>query len=118
MEPSQERRKFVRLNVLTDVIYTKLSPLEKEKLSLTKNISEGGICLIAYEELKESDALDLKIYLPEDKTPIRAIGRVAWVKEFIIGDISKGRRFDVGIEFIKIVNEDINKIDKYIFTHL
>jgi len=118
MEPQDERRQFVRLNFSVDVIYHKVPPVEKEKLSLAKNISTGGICLIVYEELREQDALDLEIYLPEDKTAIQAKGRVIWVKEFIIGDISKGKRYDVGIDFLEINKNDLERINKYVFSHL
>ena len=111
----EERRKFARLNTLTDITYNRKHPLDERRLTLSKNISKGGICFIAYEELEEREVLDLNIYLPEDKKPIRVSGRVAWVKEFIIGDQPKNRRFDVGIEFIGIGDEDKNKIDKYIF---
>ena len=117
MESSQEKRKFVRLSALVDVIYNKRTATEQE-LSLTKNISQGGICLIAYDEIKEQDILDLKLYLPEDNTPLRATGRVVWVKEFTIGSINEGRRFDVGIEFIDIKEEDANRVNKYVFSHI
>jgi len=116
MEKREERRQFVRLNFLVDVVYHKVPPVEK--LSLAKNISTGGICLIVYEELKEQDTLDLEIYLPKDKTAIQAKGRVTWVKEFIIGDIPKGKRYDVGIEFLEIDKNDLEKINKYVFSHL
>ncbi len=115
MEKLQERRSFVRLNLLSDVIYTK-SPKE-ERLTFTKNISKGGICIIAYEELKKSELLDLEIYLPDDNAPINAKGKVAWSKEFIIGDKARGKRFDVGVEFVEINDSDLNKIDKYVFRH-
>lgn len=114
---AEERREFPRLNILTDVIYTKLAVQDKEKLSLTKNISQSGICIIIYEQLKDSDILDLRIYLPDDKTPIEAVGRVVWIKGFIIGDISKGKRYDAGVEFIKISAKDKDKISKYVFKH-
>jgi len=112
----EERRRFVRLSALVDIVYDKRDSLKHKKLTLAKNIGRGGICLIVYEELKKSDLLDLKIYLPESKTPINAVGRVVWVKEFIIGDISTGRRFDAGIEFIEIDKEDAKIIEKYIFS--
>jgi len=112
----QERRKFRRLNTLVDVTYAKHTSSEKEKLSLTKNISQGGICLILYDEIKSSDLLDIKIYLPDDKNPIIALGKVAWVKEFIVGSETRGKRYDAGIEFIKINEKDREKIDSYVFT--
>ena len=117
METNQERRKFVRLNTLVDVVYNKVFPAQKVEVSLTKNISKGGICLIAYDELKVSDNLDLNIYLPEDKTPVHVIGRVAWVKDFVICNIPNGKRFDVGIEFITISEQDEKKIAKYVFNY-
>jgi c-di-GMP-binding flagellar brake protein YcgR len=117
VENGQEKRKFVRLSALVDVIYNKRT-LTQNELSITRNISRGGICLIAYDELNEQDVLDLKLYLPEDKTPIRAIGKVVWVKEFIIGSIEEGKRFDVGIEFMDIKEEDANRVNKYVFSHI
>jgi c-di-GMP-binding flagellar brake protein YcgR len=117
MENDQERRRFQRLSVLVDVVYNKVSPSQKVEVSLTKNISKGGICLIAYDELKVSDNLDLNIYLPGDKIPVHVIGRVAWVKDFVICNIPDGKRFDVGIEFLTITEEDQKRIDKYVFSH-
>ena len=117
MENAQEKRKFVRLSALVDVIYNKRAVTDKE-LSITRNISQGGICLIAYDRLNEQDVLDLKLYLPEDNTPIQAIGKVVWVKEFIIGSIEEGKRYDVGIEFMDIREEDANRVNKYVFSHI
>jgi c-di-GMP-binding flagellar brake protein YcgR len=117
MSGTKERRQFVRLNVLTDVSYAKRLPSEVAKLSLSKNIGAGGICLIVYEEMRESEILDLKIYLPEGLSPVSAVGKIVWVKEFVVGDDLKGKRYDVGIEFIKIDKEDLKKIQKYVFSH-
>jgi c-di-GMP-binding flagellar brake protein YcgR len=116
--PQEERRKYVRLNTLVDVAYNKHTrkPQEESSLRLSKNISKEGICLIVYEEFKKDDLLDLKIYFPNVKTPIDALARVAWVSEFSIGD-SIGKRYDVGIEFIKISESDKDKIDQYVFSH-
>lgn len=115
----EEKRKFSRLSILADVAYNKKDATEKEKLSFTKNVGKGGICLIAYEELKVSDVLDLKILLPEEEKPLSVFGKVIWVKKFSIGigNISQNERFDVGIEFLNINESDQEKINKYIFSH-
>jgi len=119
MEENKERRKFVRLNALVDVVYAKQDSASVDtKLSLAKNISKGGICLILYEKPKTSDLLQLKIYLPEDAPPIVALGKVAWSKEFTIGEPSSGKRYDAGIEFLKINNKDLSRVNKYIFRYL
>jgi c-di-GMP-binding flagellar brake protein YcgR len=114
----QERRRFVRLNALVDVAYSKkaVPALEKEKLSVAKNISKGGICLIVYEPIKAEDVLDLKVYLPDRTTPIDVVGKVVWTKEFILGDIPGNKRYDVGIEFLNVNQKELSEINKYVFT--
>ena len=42
----------------------------------------------------------------------------SWVKDFIICNIPNGKRFDVGIEFLTINEEDEKRIDKYVFSHV
>ncbi len=113
-----EKRKFTRLSVLADVAYTKKDIPEKGKVTFAKNIGAGGICLIAYEELKESDVLELKILLPDEKEPVYILGRVVWVRKFSMGDDTAGsKRYDVGVEFLKISDVDKQKVDKYVFAH-
>ena len=114
----QERRKLARLNILVDVTYAKKDSPQAEKLTLIKNIGKGGICFVGYEALRESDVIDINIYLPEAKAPLKATGKVTWVKEFVVGDSSKGKRYDVGLEFIDINEEDLAKIDTYVSQHL
>jgi c-di-GMP-binding flagellar brake protein YcgR len=113
-----EKRQFVRLNLLADITYTRRASSANEKISLTRNISKGGICFIAYEKLNEGEMLDLSIFIPEQEKPIAATGKIAWIKEFIIGDPEKGKRYDVGIEFIKVSDGELAKIDKYIGSNL
>jgi c-di-GMP-binding flagellar brake protein YcgR len=117
--PYEERRRYVRLNALVDVAYNKHPHSQEEEslLRLSKNISKGGICLIVYDELKKDDLLDLKIFLPDTRTPVEALGQVVWASEFIIGD-KIGKRYDVGIEFVKISDKDKDRIDQYVFSHL
>ena len=115
----EERRKFFRLNTDVDITYAKHDVSEKEKVTIAKNISKGGICLVVHEEVKKSDLLDLKIYLPKTETPISTLGKVVWVNELLFGGfggVPQRKRYDAGIEFVKIADEDVNKIGKYIFT--
>ncbi|RKY30680.1 MAG: hypothetical protein DRP74_06470 [Candidatus Omnitrophota bacterium] len=112
----EERRKFERLSVFADIIFKKKEPPQKDTASLTKNISKGGICFIAYEKLNPGELIDMTIFLPYE-VPIRATGRVAWVNEFIVGN-TEHKRYDVGIEFIEISDQDRELIGKHVFTKL
>jgi hypothetical protein len=118
MNDGLERRKFSRLNILVDVSYSKKNSVSSGNLTLTKNISKGGICFVGYEKLNEADIIDLKIFLPGEKLPITATAKVSWVKEFVIGDPSRGVRYDVGAEFISIQEGTIKKFDDYMQSHL
>ena len=117
MEKREEKRRFPRFNLLVDVLVSKRATSEREKLLITKNISQGGACIIAYEELKELDILDLKIFLPEDDKPIKVTARVAWVREIVIGGTEQAKRYDVGVEFIGVDNEIMNKLNRYLVNH-
>ena len=115
----KERRRWVRVAIKVDIAYTECRSPEKEKLSFSKDISRGGVCLIISEELQESGLLDLKIYLTKDETPIKVRGRVAWIHEFTGDDVSKQEKaFYAGIEFMEIDEEGGRKIDEYIASAL
>lgn len=112
---TQEKRKFVRLNVSVEVFYAVVLGASTEaQKTLTKNVSAGGICLIVHEQLKIGDLLNLSIYLPDDKPFIVAQGQVVWVKEFkLAGERS---RYDTGVEFTEINEADRKRVDKYVFS--
>ena len=111
-----ERRQFPRFNLLVDVGVAKRLDSQSEKLLLSKNISQGGVCVIAYEEYKIGDLVDVKINLPGISDAVKAIGKVVWIKEFSVGDGKNSKRFDVGLEFIGVNDVVFEKISKYLFT--
>lgn len=112
---TKERRRFVRLNSSVDIQYTLLEKEPAERLrTKSRNISAGGICIIAYEELATDSILLVSIYLPQENEPIITKGRVAWVQPFEIA--REGRHYDIGVEFIEISPEDRKKIDQYVFS--
>ena len=114
-----EKRRFVRLDVNVKVNWEKIVVAQTaipDKKDSTKNISEGGICLIVYEKLNVADLLKLEIELPT-KRIIQATGRVVWTHEFIIGQPDQ-KRYDVGIEFLDISAPDREEIKKFVFSVL
>ena len=110
-----ERRNFSRFNLLVDVGVTRRADSQSEKTLLTKNISQGGVCIIAYEQYKLGDLLDLKITLPDANEILKIIGKVVWIKEFSVGDAKNSNRYDVGVEFVGINDALFEKINKYLF---
>jgi c-di-GMP-binding flagellar brake protein YcgR len=113
---TEEKRKFVRLNTSVDVIYSVLKKPEEKLTTQTKNISAGGICIIAHEKLDIDTFLIISIYFPGEALPIVCEGRVVWTKAFQIG--KEAAHYDVGVEFTKINPEDRKKIDQYVFSYI
>ncbi|MFH0877020.1 MAG: PilZ domain-containing protein [Candidatus Omnitrophota bacterium] len=115
----QEKRQFVRLDVNVKVNWEKIvgeAPEPSEKENVSRNISEGGICLIVYEQLGVGEKIKLDIELPSQKK-IAATGRIAWINEFAIGQVQE-KRYDAGIEFLEISPQDREEIKKFVFTLL
>ena len=117
----EERRRFVRLNANVRVKLTKVGEISKEDLdreAASKNISENGICVIIHKkEISAGDKLYLEIELPINKI-IKVEGIVMWVNEFEIFGGAYEKRFDVGIQFLKISNEDRGLIKDFAFVSL
>ncbi len=110
-----ERRKFVRLNITCDIDYKVLDfkpPLADK--TRTKNISAGGICLIANEKINPGSILEVDFNLPDKKPVIKSKARVVWTKPFKIA--SEEERFDCGVEFTEIGSAERQRINQYVFT--
>ena len=117
-QPSEERRKFVRLNINVEINFTVITRPPHKQLTIptkSKNIGAGGICLISEQELRTGELLKLEIRLPEDQPVVHAVGRVVWIKTFSVAT-EKSMRFDMGIEFLEIAQEDRQRINKYVFS--
>jgi len=70
---------------------------EMKDFSFSKNISEGGICLITKEKFKTNIYLKIDIYIPTRKEPITGIARVAWIKKRVLRT-----GYETGICFVKM----------------
>ena len=110
------RRKFLRLNADVEVSWKKANrPATglSGTVNNTRNISAGGICLCVYEEIQESETLELQIKLPTGKI-IETKGLAVWINEYeIIGEDRSS--YDVGIEFLDISDTDREEINKFVF---
>lgn len=109
----RENRKFVRLKAPIGVVYSPIkNKRRKQQLSLLKNISGGGICITAKEDLREGDLLEMEIQIPHLEEPIEAVGEVMW---FAAGDDEKETR-EAGIRFRDISPKDLHQVLEYVYT--
>jgi len=90
-----ERREYPRLDERWEMTYRKLSAEEIEPIStFTVNISGGGICFTAEEELEPNTLLALELKSPQFPSPIIALAKVVWCRKRGL----KGG-YEVGAEF-------------------
>ena len=59
-----------------------------------------------------ADLIILSIFLPYDAIPINTKGKVAWIKKHDAKDRTGMGKFDMGIEFLEIKDDDKNKIEQ------
>jgi len=114
----KEKREFVRLDLNVKVDWKKISDtpeVEQEFSDKTKNISVGGICLVAYEKLNIGETLQISMELPSEKV-INAIGKVIWISEYEIIDREEETIYDIGVEFIGISKKEREEINKFVFA--
>ncbi len=77
----EERRRYVRIDLCTQVEY-EILPMQSPFKAESKNISAGGLCLLADREISPGTILRLKFYLPDkEKTYVESLGRVVWQKK-------------------------------------
>ncbi len=115
----EEKRRFVRLGTNVKVKLAKIGEVPKEVLDnavASKNISENGICVIMRGEgVKAGDKLYLEIELPTKKI-IKLKGVAMWINQFEIFGGKHEKRFDLGIEFLKIRKKDKEMVKDFVFA--
>ncbi len=77
-------------------------------ISLTKDISEGGLCFSRPEDFGTGTVLELEIRLPTKNVPLKALGNVIWSRQI------EPSKYDIGISFVKIEEEDRKGLFSYL----
>ena len=92
-----KRRKFPRLKEDWVVDYRVLDTAQFERdpvSSLAVNISGGGVCIEAKQEIEPGTMLAVDLHSPAFDSPILALARVVWCKKKLFSDT-----YEVGAEF-------------------
>jgi c-di-GMP-binding flagellar brake protein YcgR len=85
-------RKHHRTEIFADVIYKVISPLKG--MGLSRNFSQGGLCLLLNHELPPGTILELKYRLPhEEQRLIETRAEVVWQNKTEMGYLT-GVKYD------------------------
>jgi len=118
---SPERRKSQRIESYFFVLY-RLEAGETFRISkaLGQNINVAGLMFEMENDVLAGDILYLEIYIPSDtygftifSIPVQA--KVVWVnRKENESEEPGGNKYQIGVEFIEIENEDRSKIIDYV----
>lgn len=107
---TNEKRAFKRIDDSLQIKYEILnSDFIMPLTSYTKNVSKGGFLFRSNVPVNLSSVLKLKFYLNDFSEFICADAKVVRVEEVVENKI-----YDIGIKFININEEDIDKLTKYV----
>jgi len=106
-----ERRQFVRINtnfVVSYYVYP--GELNKTDMTLTQNVSLGGICFTTNKNFPMGTILHITLRLPKVDHLIDVLAEVVYVQQ----EKNKKLLFDIGVKFIKVANKDLMILEQTI----
>ncbi len=104
-----ERRRFIRMDKHLSFHYAFQEEYKKAK---TENISAIGIAFVSENIIPLWTFLVLKVRIPEEKLPVKAVGQVVRVDEL------PGNKYDIAVHLTHLKPKDRAKIDRYILKQL
>ena len=114
-----KRRRFPRLREGWALEYRVVDSKQFERdavSSLAVNISGGGVCIEAKEEIEQGTMLTLDLHSPAFDSPVLALARVCWCKKRLFSEV-----YEVGAEFWWVGWRDSDALDSiatYIKGHV
>lgn len=116
---ASEKRVFKRLNKKVDVHYKVLESKEglisrgltSESLSMSRDISAGGVLFISEKPIALSSVLDIKVEIPGSDEPIECLAKVVRVEE-----IEANKSYDIAVCFLDISSGQRSRLNKYAET--
>lgn len=106
----RDNRIFPRLPMSIEMEY-RLPGAEDtgHRTGYSKNMSQGGLCMVLGRRLPPGSLVDLVLRLPDSYSAIRAVVRVVWAEEVTVGEDSS---FDTGVAFAEVAPDDWKRLEK------
>ena len=105
-----DRRNYPRLPVNVELSWEEV--VEKQgsrETAQTKDVSEGGVCIVLSYAYPLDSLLDVTLILPDSYKSLRAQAKVVWTDEVRVG---KETSYDTGLKFVRLDPEQQARIKK------
>lgn len=105
---NQERRAASRIRAYRPV---RLHPTGRTRIieTLTKDLSEGGICCLSPVAIPVDSEINLELVLSTGQAPVSLRARTAWFRM-----IPHSEQFDLGLIFTEISDTDKRRLSAYL----
>ena len=74
--------------------------------TFTENVGAGGICVVLERDFGLFETVSMEIFMSDDESPIFCNGTIVWVVRQRPASPWDRTRYDTGIEFMDISEED------------
>ena len=114
---TDERRQILRIQMKLTTFVKRLKTGQVQR-ALTRDLGGEGLCMIAEEPFERGTQVELKIKLPDRKTPIVGTGEVVWCKPLGPKDVDHGSMTsDIGVHFTAIDPNDATVLAQFARLH-
>ena len=100
-----DKRKFPRAQYETRILITNKGEDEVFETT-TENVGAGGICVVLGKEFDLFKATQIEMHIPEKNRVIKCSGTIVWVIRKRLSMDPPDFKYDIGIEFIDIKEDD------------
>ena len=104
-----DKRCFPRANFECHVVVRRKDHPENFSTQ-TENIGAGGLCVILDKGLELFAEVIVEVAFPDNQSPLINDGKVVWV----VKEAGSSKRFDTGIEFIDLPEEQQKRIERIV----
>lgn len=110
-----ERRRFIRFDVDVQIIFRLLDGLDVNETvkGKAKNISADGLCIVTGKEVPRDRPIELDIFLPGRKRPVRLSSRVSWTHRLKQFAKNAPAAYEAGIKLYTTDKYDENTLLRY-----
>jgi len=108
-----DRREFIRFDFDANIKFRFFDKIDENVRGKAKNLSAEGVCIVTEKEIPRDKDVELDIYLPGKKKPVRVHGSVVWTHKIKSTGKKTASRFETGIKLYTIDKDDENSLLKY-----
>lgn len=109
-----DKRKFPRMNLHCEIEIRSPEETSEPIKTMTENVGAGGVAVFVNRPLERFSTCKIRLdFDPKRADGVHCEGKVVWIVP-TQDDIHHKPRYDVGIEFVGLKPEDLNRLRSHV----